>query len=737
MWSLSRNRFELALKELGPDDWKLFEELASDFLVEEFPDIRTVASSSGDKGRDSYIWSVHSSPDIVFQYSVSVDWRAKLMDTAAKISEKFRGTKMLVYMTNQEIGARGDDLITQIRNQFGLHLDIRDRSWFLERMGYSQARQAAAERVCRQIVDPLLAATGVIESKGAPLGTFEARAALVHMGMQLEDDARDKGLTKLAFEALVRAALTGSSPDNRFSRYEIHERVRAAIGAHDTEGIARFVDGALERLKKRYVKHWQKEDTFCLAHEERQRLDEELVAWELADQELRQCISNVVDRVIESLPRDSTASPKVRTILPELVRVALESLMLEGGERFADAVVNETMLCVDDSDLSYVVTRILARDDRVTGRDIGIAGSICIEAIRLLYREDDDTVAGYLRALSDSYTLLAFLQMTPDVQRVVKKLFSAGEVWLDTSIILPLLAEQAADECWGGLGRLIAAARRSGMRFHVTNGVVEEVTTHIQNSASEARMHAHRDGKLPFLLSAFLACGRSITEFPLWAEEICGTFRPEDDARDYLLEEFGIGVQDLDAEISSRIPESVRLAVLERWQTVHEERRTTSDRVAEPVMVRKLADHDTENYLGVVALRKSERPGALGYGGWFLTLDHEAFRMLNSLSTEVKGFIVHSPVMSIDFLARYMSLGPGRPRTADSVDLPFAIADFARGALMPSEVIETANDIRAKYASSPERVIRRQVRDALDRERMRIGILPAEGPSALSRGSAK
>lgn len=46
-------RLELALERLQPSDWNRFERLSSAFLASEFDDIRTVASPSGDDGRDA------------------------------------------------------------------------------------------------------------------------------------------------------------------------------------------------------------------------------------------------------------------------------------------------------------------------------------------------------------------------------------------------------------------------------------------------------------------------------------------------------------------------------------------------------------------------------------------------------------------------------------------------------------------------------------------------------------
>lgn len=54
---MNRKLFELALERLRPSDWEHFEELSSAFLASDFPSLRTMASPSGDGGRDSELFS--------------------------------------------------------------------------------------------------------------------------------------------------------------------------------------------------------------------------------------------------------------------------------------------------------------------------------------------------------------------------------------------------------------------------------------------------------------------------------------------------------------------------------------------------------------------------------------------------------------------------------------------------------------------------------------------------------
>ena len=103
-------RFAFALERLRPSDWEHFENLASEFLASEWPKIRTVASPSGDGGRDAELFSPEGDPSVVLQYSVAEDWKDKIKDTANKVAKNFPSCNLLVFVSPRVIGARADEL---------------------------------------------------------------------------------------------------------------------------------------------------------------------------------------------------------------------------------------------------------------------------------------------------------------------------------------------------------------------------------------------------------------------------------------------------------------------------------------------------------------------------------------------------------------------------------------------------------------------------------------------------
>jgi hypothetical protein len=91
-----------------------------------------------------------------------------------------------------------------------------------------------------------------------------------------------------------------------------------------------------------------------------------------------------------------------------------------------------------------------------------------------------------------------------------------------------------------------------------------------------------------------------------------------------------------------------------------------------------------------------------------------------------------SPILSIDFLAQYLTFGPVRMRLSKTSLRALPVALESR--LIPfltRELVEEASRIRAEMKDLPEAIIRRRVRDQLDSERRRMGPLAAKGVDAV------
>lgn len=719
---MNRKLFELALDKTRSSDWEYFEELSSGFLASELPSLRTMATPSGDGGRDSELFSPDGSTYVAIQYSVTKDFEQKVTKTIKRLEENFKQIRVLIYCTNQQIGAKGDSLKQKCLSK-GVSLDIRDKSWFLERYELDDNKYNCAKALVDVIARPILESESIIEKSRPALTSIESKAALTYLGMQWADETTDKGLTKIAFESLVRAALRKTNSENRILRKDIHLKVIEFIPSSEPSEIEKYVNSALEKLNKKVIRHWTKEDSFCLTHDEVNRIQGRVAETACEETEF----ANEVDRLVlnEKEDSDHINDENIHEISTRILRV-VDRYLIKSGESFASSVVHGDICLNDHNTLKNCIFSDIAAYPSSESY-ISNFPDVALNVIARLLSSDSPAVITHLKKISDTYTLYSFLRETPDVQKVTKKIFSHGKIWLDTTIILPLLVETFyRDEQYKKYTRIVSSLISSGVELRVTNGVVREVLQHINISLTCSRRSLNQwGGRIPFLYYHYVEQGYEPSKFSLSIEVFHGHYRPEDDIEDYLKHNFNVVVETL-SEAVNLVDPDIRFRIEALWSEAHKLRRSENgngngngnidDNITE-----SLIKHDVESYVGVIGMRHKEQESELGYKHWWLTIDSLAWKIRNKLKEEFQR-PPSSPLMSLDFLANTLSFGPARTnfKRDEEQMLPlFFEADAAE--YMPRELIEIANRVREKNAGQPEHVIRRKVRDTCDRMKRRYG----------------
>lgn len=721
-------RLELALDRLASSDWGHFERIASVFLAAEFDELRTVASASGDGGRDSELFSPINEAKVVAQYSVAKDWTDKINHTVRSLNKNFPEVSILIYVTSKVIGADADALKTRLRTKHGIALDVRDRNWFCERVNGSTQREIAAEELASVIVDPFLASRGVIPAVSQELSSAESIAALTFLGLQWHDDVREKGLTKLAFDALVRSALVGTSSESRVTKAELCLRIEKVLPRHKPEVLAIHVESAIGRLGKSAIKVWPG-DEFCLSHEEVLRFKEYQAANAIAEADFMSAVAQISTLLL-------TARNVVLTVEPELtlrIRYVVETVLFERSQAFAMAVQTGSLAALADTDFKQAILSSVAQSSLPKLKGVDWL-SVFQVGIKDLLMSDDLAIQAYLRSLADSYTLMAFLQQTPDVQSAVEKMFSHGNLWLDTTVLLPLIGDTlfSEDVSKGRFSRMIDAARDAGLKLHVTPGILEEVERHMNRALTCARMTGGGwQGAIPYLLDQYLSSGRARSNFEPWLDTFRGEARPIQDLADYVLDTFGIVYRDLEVE-SQAAASDLRNALQQIWLERYERRQAKYETHLDDMAISRLISHDIECYAGVVQLRTQEKDSPFGYSAWWLTVDPVTFDLKHRLRPMMVSTPPDSPVMSADFLVNYLAIGPLRNKVGKAAESRLPIMMFMGNASqLTPELIEEAGALRRKLVDLPERMIRRQVRDGLDRAKARIGPVATQGMETI------
>lgn len=729
---MNRKLFELALDKIRPSDWEHFEEISSTFLASDFPSLRTMANPSGDGGRDSELFSPEGNNKVAIQYSVSDDWNAKIKKTFNRISETLTNVRVLIYMTNQVVGAKGDKIKTTGLTDYGVSLDIRDRSWFLERFELDDAKYGATSTLVDIIARPFLEGEKVIEHKRPALTSLESKAALTYLGLQWEDESTDKGLTKIVYESLVRAALRNTNSENRLSRQQVYDRIFTYIPSNICNETKVYIDSALNRLSKGVVKHWQKDDEFCLSHDESLRILEKLSETECEELEF----VNEIIRLVKNEKEDNNnvTDDAIPEISERIARI-IDTFLIKSGESFASSVITGVVNINNTSVLKDIIFEDINSNPSNENYVASLPDMVLNVTARVLTSKNH-FIKTHLKKISDTYTLFSFLRETPDIQKATKKIFTHAKIWLDTTIVLPLLAESLKpDEEDKKYTRIVNSLTDINVELRVTDGVIQEVLNHIRISENCARhTSAEWKGRIPFLYYHYIEFGYSPINFSNAAEVFRGHSRPEEDIAEYLNIKHGLKVESLKTP-ATNVDNDVRFAIERLWREAHENRRSSSngDTEFDVSVTDMLIRHDVESYLGIIGLRADEQVTELGYKHWWLTIDSLAWKIRNKIKEEFEKPPM-SPLMSLDFLSNSLSFGPARSRldrTHEQLLPVFLDMDLADH--MPKELIEIANKVRKENEDLPENIIRRKVRDACDHMRRRYGSMTKSAVESAQR----
>ena len=708
---MNTNQFRLALDRLRPSDWEHFERLSSAFLAAELTGLRMMASPAGDGGRDSELFCPAQQSFIAAQYSVAKDWKKKIRYTRQRLRARFPRIRVLIYLTNQEIGGQADDLKRELLEE-KISLDVRDRNWFIDRASSHEQRENAAEELIARIARPYLEGEGVINRTSSPLSSEEARAALLYLGLQWQDDAADRGLTKLSFDALVRAALRHTHSDQRLSRSDIHESVSSAVPSANKDVIAQYVDSALKRLVKKYIRHWPQDDEFCLTYSEHNRIVSRMADVENEESDFRAEVAVIIRKLQNAM--DPEECPKQSDLLGRVPRI-LEKCLLKRGEFFVSSVFSGDLEVLGHYHLKDVIINDLSLYPP-SDKGMEHIPQTLAAVVQELLAEGTNATQSYLRRLANSYTLFSFLKETPDVQAATRKLFSYGRVWLDTTVLLRYFAEQLEDGIGEKFTKILAACNAAGIELRVTSGVIQEVSSHMGMGLACASSMAW-EGRTPYLYYQYLRTGRRPDDFRVWIDRFRGFARPEDDLAQYMKETASIVREDL-MGAARVVDKEMRFAAESYWREAHRQRRGGED--IEESTRERLIRHDLETYLGVIGKRQGEDVTELGYKHWLLTLDRDAWRIRDRLREEFAGRAPQSPLLSLAFLQNSLTFGGNSVirKRGEAMSMPLLL-DIEMAESMPHDILVLANDVRNANRGVPEFVVRRRVRDAIDSARRR------------------
>src|SRR3546814_11395645 len=121
------------------------------------------------------------------QVSNKQDWAGKNKYTTCDLKKNDLKPVVLIYATNLQIGAAADELKQALRRTHQVVLDVRDKSWFLQRQCVSEVTARAAERASERLADPVLLPKGLRASTGIALESEESPVPLLSLIPEKEE----------------------------------------------------------------------------------------------------------------------------------------------------------------------------------------------------------------------------------------------------------------------------------------------------------------------------------------------------------------------------------------------------------------------------------------------------------------------------------------------------------------------------------------------------------------------
>lgn len=295
-------------------------------------------------------------------------------------------------------------------------------------MNLNQSNQIKAEELAKGFVDPILATYEIIPKVSAELSSPESIAALTYLNLQWQDDIRDKGLTKTAFEAMVRSALVGTDGQNRITKDELCSRIYKIFPKHSTQELSIHIEKAIKKLGKTVIKSHPNNE-YSLSYEDTIKFNEFKAEKIIAEGQLK----SAIERIILQITPSSLNQKEIQDV-SLCLRNVTEKVLFERSQSFAMAVESGNLSALADNDFKTTIMQEISISNFKKKKDVDWLSILKI-GIREILLSDNPSIQQHLRSLADSYTLMAFLQITPDVQKAVEKMFSNGNLWLDTTII--------------------------------------------------------------------------------------------------------------------------------------------------------------------------------------------------------------------------------------------------------------------------------------------------------------
>ena len=691
--------FDLVMGQVK--DGVLFERFAQDLLCQIIGKEFTPLGGVHDGGRDGIEFCHREKGGKkVYQFSIEKDPDSKIRKTITALRKRTADFSKLYYITNQQVGDQ-DAIEERIEDDLGVRVKIRDRSWLRGQISGSVGPQRTYLAFLQAHFHSFRAAgaSGIVID-------FETDPRLyVFLRQQFEVGQEDKRLDEALTDSLIIYALEGTDPDLKkfMKRDEVLARINAVTG-FAPRTISDLLDRRLAQLtsKPRRVNFHPQEDAYCLPYETRIEIEEK----NISDAALR---TSFLTKALERLQKALKVQGLKVTAPDALLEKVINRIFKRQGLEFSQFLQKSENADAVEKSLDEVISEVVD-ESAVVAKNRSAAKRALLAAVRDIIYKGSPEELEFLRRLASTYVLLFLLQCDPKLATFFSVMAGGLCVFVDNSILVPVLSEFPLEMRHRRHWNLLIGARKSGVRLLVERATLSELVSHVRKVVSTwdneyARVFEiyKEEGAVLYvkeiLIRSYLySCiqGKTWT-FRQFIDSFVspsGT-RMEEELKVWLNTTFGIEVIDDD-----------KLVDPSDWRTLADKLGHTKDSMHQ-------AENDARAILAVYGLRKRNSEscdnGIFGFKTWWLSKDTLTHRAVESCFGRK---YQPSCYMRPDFLYNYITLAPSVRESGQVFDSMFpSLLGVNVSHHLPDDVRQTVHDKIAEHGQRDPGRIRAVVRN--------------------------
>ena len=419
-------------------------------------------------------------PNTFYQASIQQDHRSKVRHTVKRLRKFGRDPKSLVYITSRPISApdKEEELLSA---ELDVFVKIRPRNWILGNLNHSNQTQAAFENHLSPQLSFLHnagAATIIPDSSN-----IKSRAICVFLGQEVERRRSKSPLIESVTDSLILWALDDTDPDaGKFiTRGELQAKIEEMLptAKHFIRGV---LDHRLAALSSkgnpsgREIRHYRKEDKYCLPYETRKLIEAENIEDEYLKVQLCEDFEISAQNIFDGLGITDVPAGVIPNIMLAAIQMAFENSGLELASFLEGNDEADVYPAISD----YLDTAI--QNCGLNGEAALHAKDVCMQLMRNAFYQSNSNQREYFGKLSRTYALLFSLRADPRIVEYFQSMSSRFVLFVGTDILVRALSEHYLhpdDQMTCNMLKILQDARSE---LILCAPVLEEVHRHLETT---------------------------------------------------------------------------------------------------------------------------------------------------------------------------------------------------------------------------------------------------------------